>query len=57
MNYVVSITDSEWHPVTAWHAEGAPYTLTMLVLESAERIYFAGRRRRIQNQEPGTHWP
>jgi hypothetical protein len=38
MNYVVSITDSEWHPVTAWHAERAPYTLTMLYWKCAKGI-------------------
>jgi len=39
------------HPVTAFHAEGAPYTLTMLCWKCAKGIYFAGQRGSVSRQQ------
>jgi hypothetical protein len=35
----------QWHPVTAWHSEGSPYTLTMLHWEVREGDLFRGAAR------------
>ena len=38
----------QFHPLTAWHTEGSPYTLTMLHWEVREEDVFRGTPRERQ---------
>jgi hypothetical protein len=41
----------QWHPVTAWHSEGTPYTLTMLYWKCAKGMYYAGQRGHVRRHQ------